>query len=101
MTIFHKFYFPMFYFSIPGAGYHLIIVKERDCDVSKITDLIKSKVPDAELDMNVAAELSYVLPLEDVPKFENMFSILEKEKNNLKISSFGASQTTMDEVFLR
>ncbi|XP_071520079.1 phospholipid-transporting ATPase ABCA3 [Panulirus ornatus] len=84
-----------------GAGYHLIIVKEKDCDVHTITDVVQAHIPDAELDQNIGAELSYVLPNADVSKFEALFLQLEKQKEDLKISSFGASQTTMDEVFLR
>lgn len=84
-----------------GAGYRLIIVKERGCDVEAITKRLQSHVPDAELDQNVGAELSYVLPTADVAKFEAMFLELEQKKAELKISSYGASQTTMDEVFLR
>ncbi|KAK8753744.1 hypothetical protein OTU49_001413 [Cherax quadricarinatus] len=84
-----------------GAGYHLILVKEKGCDVHAITDVLKAHIPDVELDQNVGAELSYVLPNADVAKFENLFLHLEKQKKDLKISSFGASQTTMDEVFLK
>lgn len=53
------------------------------------------------VDQNHGAELSYVLPTENVTKFEMLFSDLEMNKEELKISSYGASQTTMDEVFIR
>lgn len=66
-----------------------------------ITKRLQAHVADAELDQNVGAELSYVLPTADVAKFEAMFLELEQRKAELKISSYGASQTTMDEVFLR
>ncbi|KAK7086049.1 ATP-binding cassette sub- A member 3 [Halocaridina rubra] len=84
-----------------GTGYRLIIVKDKDCNVGAITNVIQSHISDAELDQNVGAELSYVLPNADVSKFEALFLQIEKQKNKLKISSFGASQTTMDEVFVR
>ncbi|XP_068200893.1 phospholipid-transporting ATPase ABCA3-like isoform X1 [Palaemon carinicauda] len=84
-----------------GTGYRLIIVKEKNCNVGAITDVIRSHIPDAELDQNVGAELSYVLPNADVSNFEALFLQIEKQKQALKISSFGASQTTMDEVFVR
>ncbi|KAK4312219.1 hypothetical protein Pmani_016341 [Petrolisthes manimaculis] len=84
-----------------GAGYRLIIVKERGCDVEEISNEVSSHIPDAELDQNVGAELSYVLPNADVGRFEPLFNHLEENKETLKISSYGASQTTMDEVFLR
>ncbi|CAL4103477.1 unnamed protein product [Meganyctiphanes norvegica] len=84
-----------------GAGYRLITVKEKGCDVDAVTQLLKSHIPEAELDQNVGLELSYVLPNSNVSKFEELFTELEKRKEELKISSYGASQTTMDEVFLR
>ncbi|XP_042225445.1 phospholipid-transporting ATPase ABCA3-like [Homarus americanus] len=83
------------------AGYRLIIVKAKGCDVHAITDVLQSHIPDAELDQNVGAELSYVLPNADVAKFEALFLQLETQKEDLMISSYGASQTTMDEVFFR
>ena len=86
---------------LSGAGYRLIIVKEKGCDVDAITERLQAYVADAELDQNVGAELSYVLPTAEVSKFEAMFLELEQKKADLKISSYGASQTTMDEVFLR
>ncbi|XP_042876783.1 phospholipid-transporting ATPase ABCA3-like isoform X3 [Penaeus japonicus] len=84
-----------------GAGYRLIIVKNKECDVDAITNVLQSHIPDAELDQNVGAELSYVLPNADVANFEALFSHLENSREELRISSYGASQTTMDEVFLR
>ena len=46
-------------------------------------------------------ELSYVLPREESSKFESLFSYLEKHKHDLGISSYGASVTTLEEVFLK
>ncbi|KAG7167085.1 ATP-binding cassette sub-family A member 3-like 1 [Homarus americanus] len=72
------------------AGYRLIIVKAKGCDVHAITDVLQSHIPDAELDQNVGAELSYVLPNADVAKFEALFLQLETQKEDLMISSYGA-----------
>ena len=85
----------------PGAGYHMIIVKEEMCNVPKITDLVQSYVPQASLENNVGAELSYILPHESSDKFEALFTEIEENKTMLGVSSYGASVTTMEEVFLR
>ena len=45
-----------------GAGYHMVIVKEPHCDMNKLSGIIQSHVPDARLESNISAELSYVLP---------------------------------------
>ena len=79
----------------------MVIVKEEKCNVSKITYLVESYVPQAKLETNVGAELSYILPHESSDKFEDLFTELEENRTQLGISSYGASVTTMEEVFLR
>ena len=48
-----------------------------------------------------SAELSYTLPSESSDRFEEMFTCLEKDSASLGIQSFGASVTTMEEVFMK
>ncbi|XP_041062157.1 phospholipid-transporting ATPase ABCA3 [Carcharodon carcharias] len=84
-----------------GAGYHMVIVKEPHCKIAAVTDLVKSYVPKAALQTTAGAELSYILPNESTDRFEALFSELEKKKKVLGIASYGASVTTMEEVFLR
>ena len=50
---------------------------------------------------DIGLELSYILPSEESKNFETLFSYLEENKNELGISSYGASVTTLEEVFLR
>ena len=45
-----------------GAGYHMVMVKELTCDVAMVTDLVRSFVKSADLESNVGAELSFILP---------------------------------------
>lgn len=47
------------------------------------------------------AELSFILPSEATGKFEELFTELEKNRSRLGIASYGASVTTMEEVFLK
>mgnify|MGYP001545006750 CR=1 FL=1 len=79
----------------------MVMVKTQSCDVDEVTKIINKHVPEAKLESNISAELSYILPHESSDKFEALFSILEDRKTDLGISSFGASVTTMEEVFLR
>ena len=53
------------------------------------------------MESNMSAELSYVLPHESKEHFERLFNELDRKKEELGISSYGASVTTMEEVFLR
>ncbi|XP_074053373.1 phospholipid-transporting ATPase ABCA3-like isoform X2 [Macrotis lagotis] len=84
-----------------GAGYHMIMVKEPHCKVSDIEQLVCTHIPHASLESNSGAELSFILPKENVHSFEALFEELEDRQKELGISSFGVSVTTMEEVFLR
>ena len=46
-------------------------------------------------------ELSFVLPSESSSRFEGLFTEIEQRRNDLGISSYGASVTTMEEVFIK
>ncbi|KAJ3601486.1 hypothetical protein NHX12_032454 [Muraenolepis orangiensis] len=92
---------PLFLKSKYGAGYHMVIVKDPHCNVSEITRLVHMYVPDATLESSAGAELSYILPKESTSRFELLFAELEMNQKELGIASYGASVTTMEEVFLR
>lgn len=77
------------------------MVKDPTCNVEFVTDIIKRYVPDAALESNISAELSFVLPHESASRFEELFTFLETQKNEIGILSYGASVTTMEEVFLK
>ena len=50
---------------------------------------------------NETEEVTFVLPNQQVPKFEILFETLQTDGKTLGIKSFGVSVTTMEEVFLR
>ncbi|XP_054524973.1 phospholipid-transporting ATPase ABCA3-like isoform X1 [Pan troglodytes] len=84
-----------------GVGYHIVMVKTPDCNVEEISKLIHYYIPTATLENNVGTELSFILPKMYVHSFQVLFTALEQEQENLGIASFGASVTTMEEVFLK
>nr|XP_015801059.2 phospholipid-transporting ATPase ABCA3 [Nothobranchius furzeri] len=92
---------PLFLKNKYGAGYHMVIVKDALCNVSEISRLVHLYVPNATLESSAGAELSYILPKESTSRFELLFAELEMNKEELGIASYGASVTTMEEVFLR
>ncbi|KAL1278816.1 hypothetical protein QQF64_025489 [Cirrhinus molitorella] len=92
---------PLFLKNKYGAGYHMVIVKDAFCNVSEITRLVHMYVPDATLESSAGAELSFILPKESTSRFELLFAELEMNRDELGIASYGASVTTMEEVFLR
>lgn len=48
----------------PGAGYHMVMVKEPYCNLGEISRLICQYVPNATMESNAGAELSFILPKE-------------------------------------
>ncbi|XP_033630935.1 ATP-binding cassette sub-family A member 3-like [Asterias rubens] len=84
-----------------GVGYHMVMVKSPQCNVNQVADLIHSYIPTASMESNVGAELSFILPNEASDTFEALFTHLEENKKVLGISSYGASITTMEEVFIK
>ena len=46
------------------------MVKDDICDVDRVTGITNKYVPDAQLESNISAELSYILPREGSSKFE-------------------------------
>lgn len=77
------------------------IAKAPHCSVNEIKALVTEHVPNSCLENNVGAELSFVLPQEDVSRFEALFLEMEQKKEELGINSYGASVTTMEEVFIK
>ncbi len=79
----------------------MVMVKSEGCDVQRVRDIVTKYIPNAKLESNISAELSFVLPHESSPQFEELFTYLEENRGELGILSFGASVTTMEEVFIR
>ncbi|CAB3992561.1 ATP-binding cassette sub-family A member 1-like [Paramuricea clavata] len=68
-----------------------------------LTAFIKSYVAQAEMVESVGTEVTYVLPTGESygGKFENLFEALSQNLERFNISSFGVSDTTLEEVFLK
>lgn len=83
-----------------GAGYHLICVKDENCESAKVTAVLRQFVSDAAVESDIGTELSYLFLEQDVHKFRDMFEKLESQLAELRLVSFGVSLTTLEEVFL-
>ncbi|XP_048188151.1 ATP-binding cassette sub-family A member 17-like [Perognathus longimembris pacificus] len=84
-----------------GAGYYMTLLKTPFCNTEKLCRLIYHHIPNAILESDVAEELIFILPKEITHRYESLFADLELQKVELGISSFAASVTTMEEVFIR
>lgn len=84
-----------------GTGYHLVCVKNENCDPVDVTYVLQKYIPNIEIQTEIGHELTYELPEDGVSTFEKMFSDLEQYQENLGLNSFGLSLTTMEDVFLK
>ncbi|XP_059504050.1 retinal-specific phospholipid-transporting ATPase ABCA4 isoform X2 [Stegostoma tigrinum] len=77
--------------------------EEIDGDVDTLTNLIKHHVPDAKLMENVGQELYYLLPSKDFKHraYASLFREIEETLQDLGLSSFGVSDTSLEEIFLK
>nr|XP_024217011.1 retinal-specific ATP-binding cassette transporter-like [Halyomorpha halys] len=102
---------PTFLKSQFGSGYVLTIDyksenQNEDFEDQKIGDItkeVKNYVPMAEVSEKLGTEIKYILPKvgSSVHKYQKLFQYLEENRNNLGINSFGVSDTTLEEVFLK
>ena len=72
-------------------------------DTARTNLLIQSYVKGAYLKDASARELHYVLPYKDLAEgsFETVFKGLSKHKEALKMKSYGVSDSTLEEVFIK
>ncbi|XP_078532688.1 phospholipid-transporting ATPase ABCA1-like isoform X3 [Lissotriton helveticus] len=78
-------------------------IKEELQDVGAITCLIHRHVPQAQLVEDIGQEITYILPYKGAQdgSFVHLFKDLDLELSNLGISSYGVSDTTLEEIFLK
>ncbi|XP_053549107.1 retinal-specific phospholipid-transporting ATPase ABCA4 [Bombina bombina] len=77
--------------------------QELDGDVAGITELIHHHVPEAKLIESIGQELIYILPGKDFKyrAYASLFRELEETLGDLGLSSFGISDTPLEEIFLK
>jgi ATP-binding cassette subfamily A (ABC1) protein 1 len=87
-----------------GVGYSLQCVKSaattHDSD-ELLSETIRSHVEGAKMLSNVAAEVSYQLPLASSEAFPALFNELDSRGEELGLENYGISATSMEEVFIR
>ena len=78
-----------------------MVVKEVGCDVDVVRSVVQKHVPDATVSSDISLDISFVLPHKSKTLFAMLFDEIDQRKVELKISSYGTSATTMEEVFIR
>lgn len=91
---------PMFLKDVYNTGYILICEKSKTCDVAGVKRLIERFIPSIQINRNVGSELSFKLDGRYARAYGKILRALENASNGLGVTSFGISQTTLEEVFL-
>ena len=79
-----------------------IILLSSGFSIDRLTAFIKRHIKEARMIEDTSTELVYQLPDDEseLRKFENLFGDLERNHRTLGISSFGVSDTSLEEVRL-
>ncbi|XP_033842111.2 retinal-specific phospholipid-transporting ATPase ABCA4a [Periophthalmus magnuspinnatus] len=77
--------------------------QQMDGDMERITALVHHHVPEARLVEAVGQEVTFLLPNRDFqPRaYASLFRELEETLTDIGLSSFGVSDTSLEEVFLK
>ncbi|XP_063687941.1 phospholipid-transporting ATPase ABCA3-like isoform X2 [Bolinopsis microptera] len=85
-----------------GIGYHMTIVKNEEVfNTEAMNNFVTTYIPGSKIEGNVASEISFLLPEDQVCNFERFFTDLEREQHHLGVDTYGLSLTTLEEVFMR
>ncbi|XP_034655824.1 ATP-binding cassette sub-family A member 3 [Drosophila subobscura] len=84
-----------------GIGYRLICVKQQNCNVQEVTQLLNKHLPAIQLDSEFGSEIAYLLPNKYSKKYPDLLNALEQQSNQLKLDGYGVSVTTLEDVFLQ
>eukprot|EP01084_Bolivina_argentea_P040743 75228_1 len=88
-----------------GVGYTFTISLNIGVDPKaikhEIDNVVLKSIEGASVVAVAGGEIAYRLPFEETSDFPDVFETLDKEKNNLSISTYGISVTTLEEVFLK
>jgi len=84
-----------------GTGYRLTCVKQAGFDSKVVLNVIKEHIPNAYIECEGDMETMFMIEKDKLPIFDKLFISLEDNSEKLKISSFGCSFTSLEDVFLR
>nr|XP_009684303.1 PREDICTED: retinal-specific ATP-binding cassette transporter [Struthio camelus australis] len=77
--------------------------QELDGDLNELAEIIHHHIPEAKLIESIGQELIYLLPNKHFKQrsYASLFRELEETLDDLGLSSFGVSDTPLEEVFLK
>uniref|UniRef100_A0A663DNF0 P-type phospholipid transporter n=1 Tax=Aquila chrysaetos chrysaetos TaxID=223781 RepID=A0A663DNF0_AQUCH len=103
---------PVFLKNCFGSGFYLTLVRKMKNtrigratvrDLNELAEVIHHHIPEAKLIESIGQELIYLLPNKHFKQrsYASLFRELEETLDDLGLSSFGVSDTPLEEVFLK
>ncbi|XP_020809671.1 ATP-binding cassette sub-family A member 3-like isoform X2 [Drosophila serrata] len=83
-----------------GTGYQLVCIMQKDCNVDAVTELINRHLPYLKPEREMGTELTYRLPHTESKKFSALLADLDRNCAKLKLSGYGLSVATLEDVFM-
>ncbi|XP_019397888.1 PREDICTED: ATP-binding cassette sub-family A member 10-like [Crocodylus porosus] len=83
-----------------GIGYRLRMHVNEHCDSERMSSLVREYVPNATFSGQSENELRYILPMENVDKFPDLFFGLDSHSDE-GIVNYGVTMTTLEDVFMK
>ncbi|KAH8342539.1 hypothetical protein KR059_012502, partial [Drosophila kikkawai] len=83
-----------------GTGYQLVCTMLSDCNVDAVTQLINRHLPYLKPERELGTELAYRLPHNETKKFPALLADLDENYVKLKLSGYGLSVATLEDVFM-
>ncbi|KAH8266028.1 hypothetical protein KR038_000972, partial [Drosophila bunnanda] len=83
-----------------GTGYQLVCIMQSDCDVDAVTELINRHLPYLKPEREMGTELTYRLPHNESKLFAALLADLDQNYADLKLSGYGLSVSTLEDVFM-
>ncbi|KAH8286341.1 hypothetical protein KR054_007221, partial [Drosophila jambulina] len=83
-----------------GTGYQLVCIMLNSCDVGAVTELINRHLPDLTPEREMGTELTYRLPHHESKKFSALLADLDANCDKLRLSGYGLSMPTLEDVFM-
>lgn len=92
---------PLFLKNLFGSGYELTISKTSNFNDKDFISFLNETCSEYRVESNIAGEICVSIPQQFSSLLPNILSIIETKKENLGISSYGISSSTIEEVFLK
>jgi ATP-binding cassette subfamily A (ABC1) protein 3 len=92
---------PIFLKNMYGSGYSFTVSKDETFNENQFLLMIKNIILNFKIETNVAGEIKISLPYEAVDKLPQLLNEVENNKQNIGISAYGISSSTLEEVFLK